>query len=105
VLVFTDLTGSISTDALITQMARLRRQHLLLLVTVADPTVNHLAKQTIGDSTALYERTVAERVLADRRLALDKLRRQGVQTLDTPADELSVAVINRYLAMKERMLI
>ena len=25
--------------------------------------------------------------------------------LDVPADELSVAVINRYLAMKERLLI
>jgi uncharacterized protein (DUF58 family) len=104
-LVFTDLTGSISTDALVAQMTRLRRQHLSLLVTVADPTVNRLATQTIGDSTTLYERTVAERMLAERRLALDRLRRQGVQTLDVPADELSVAVINRYLAMKERMLI
>lgn len=105
VLVFTDLTGTISTDALVVQMARLRRQHLPLLVTVADPTINRLATQTIGDSAALYERTVAERILTDRRLVLDQLRRQGVQTLDAPADELSVAVINRYLAMKERMLI
>jgi uncharacterized protein (DUF58 family) len=104
-LVFTDLTGSVTTGALVAQMTRLRRQHLPLLVTVADPTVNRLAAQPITDSTTLYERTVAERVLADRRLTLDQLRRQGVQTLDVPADELSVAVINRYLAMKERMLI
>ena len=55
----------------------------------------------IRDST----RTVAERGLAERRLTLDQRRRQGVQTLDVPADELSVAVINRYLAMKERLLI
>jgi uncharacterized protein (DUF58 family) len=104
-LIFTDLTGSISTDALVAQIGRLRRQHLPLLVTVADPTVNRLATQPIIDSGTLYERTVAERVLADRRLTLDQLRRQGAQTLDVPADELSVAVINRYLAMKERMLI
>lgn len=105
VLVFTDLTGSISTDALVAQMVRLRRQHLPLLVTVADPAINRLANQPITDSTSLYERTVAERVLAERRATLDRLRRQGVHTLDAPADELSVAVIDRYLAMKERMLI
>jgi len=105
VLVFTDLTGSISTDALVAQMVRLRRQHLPLLVTVADPAINRLANQPIADSTSLYERTVAERVLAERRATLDRLRRQGVHTLDAPADELSVAVIDRYLAMKERMLI
>lgn len=104
-LVFTDLTGSITTDTLVAQMTHLRRQHLPLLVTVADPTVNRLATQPIIDSATLYERTVAERMLADRWLTLDQLRRRGVQTLDVPADELSVAVINRYLAMKERMLI
>lgn len=105
VLVFTDLTGSISTDALVAQMVRLRRQHLPLLVTVADPTVSRLATQAITDSTTLYQRTVAERVLAERRATLDRLRSQGVHVLDAPADELSVAVIDRYLAMKERMLI
>ncbi len=105
VLVFTDLTGSLSTAALVAQLARLRRQHLPLLVTVADPAVNRLATQPITDSAALYQRTVAERVLAERRATLDHLRSQGVHTLDAPADELSVAVIDRYLAMKERMLI
>ncbi len=105
VLVFTDLTGSISTAALVAQMVRLRRQHLPLLVTVADPAINRLATQPIADSAALYQRTVAERVLAERRATLDRLRSQGVHTLDAPADELSVAVIDRYLAMKERMLI
>jgi uncharacterized protein (DUF58 family) len=44
-------------------------------------------------------------MLAERRLTLDQLRRQGVQTLDVPADALSVAVIDRYLAMKQRLLI
>ncbi|MCB0051559.1 MAG: hypothetical protein KDE24_18665, partial [Caldilinea sp.] len=75
VLVFTDLTGSISTNALVAQMVRLRRQHLPLLVTVADPAINRLANQPIADSTSLYERTVAERVLAERRATLDRLRR------------------------------
>jgi len=105
VLVFTDLTGGVTTESLVAQMAQLRRRHLPLLVTVADPTINRLATQPIVDSASLYERTVAEHMLAERRLTLDQLRRQGVQTLDVPADALSVAVIDRYLAMKQRLLI
>jgi uncharacterized protein (DUF58 family) len=103
VLVFTDLTGSITTETLVAQMARLRRRHLPLLVTLSDPTVQRLARQPIADSASLYQRTVAEQLLGERRLTLDRLRRHGVQTLDVPADELSVAVINRYLAIKEQM--
>ena len=95
VVVFTDLTGN-PTEALVTGLIRLRRQHLPLLVTIADPTVTHLARLPVTDSTSLYDRTVAETVLAERRLA-----RFGVLTLDVAADELSVAVINRYLAWRQ----
>ena len=103
VLLFTDLTGSITTEALIAQMTRLRRRHLPLLVTLADPTVQKLARQPITGSASLYQRTVAEQLLDERQLTLDRLRQRGVQTLDVPADELSVAVINRYLAVKQQM--
>jgi uncharacterized protein (DUF58 family) len=48
---------------------------------------------------------MAEQLLAERQLTLDRLRRQGVQTLDVPADELSLAVIQRYLSLKERRMI
>ena len=105
VLVFTDLTGSITTESLIAQMVRLRRRHLPLLVTLADPTVQKLARQPIINSDTLYQRTVAEQLLSERQLTLNRLRVAGVQTLDTPADELSVAVINRYLSRKEQLLL
>jgi len=105
VLVFTDLTGSISTETLVAQMSRLRSRHLPLLVTVRDPTVQRLANQPVIDSTSLYQRTVAEQMLDERRLLLERLQQQGVLTLDVAADELSMAVINRYLALKARLLL
>ena len=101
-LVFTDLTGSLAADALPAQLGLLRRTHLPLLVTIADPTVNRLARQPVTYSATLYERTVAGQLLDERRLILDRLRRQGVLTLDVAADELSVAVINRYVELKGR---
>jgi len=36
---------------------------------------------------------------------LERLQQQGVLTLDVAADELSMAVINRYLALKARLLL
>ena len=105
VLVFTDLTGSLSLEALVAQMSRLRSHHLPLLVTISDPTVERLARAEIRDSQSLHEKTVALQLLDERRLTLDRLRRQGVLTLDVPADELSVAVINKYLELKAKTLL
>ena len=104
-LVFTDLTGSVGTDALVSQMLRLRRQHLPLLVTISDPTVRDLARTPVVDSQSLHERTVASRLLDERQAALTTLRAHGVLTLDVPADELSVSVIDKYLELKARVMI
>jgi len=104
ILVFTDLTGSISTDLLVAQLQRTRRRHLPLLVTVADPTVEQLARQPISGSQSLYERTQAELLLEERRLAIQRLQTTGIPTLDATANALSVAVINRYLAIREQEL-
>jgi uncharacterized protein (DUF58 family) len=105
VLLFSDLTGALYTQTLTAQLAHLQRRHLVLLVTLRDPTVQAMARQGIDDSVALYGRTVAERLLEERRVTLEQLQRQGVLTLDVPADELSIAVINRYLELKAREMI
>lgn len=105
VVLFTELTGAVSVDRLVAHVLRLRRHHLPLVVTVADPSVEALARQAVTSTAALYERTVAERLLADRAAALAALRVRGVATLDVPADRLSVAVVDRYLAIKARQAI
>lgn len=105
VMVFTDLTASVSVESLMAQMRRLRSTHLPLLVTISDPGIHQLARQAIVDSSTLYQRTVAEQLLAERQMVLNQMRRMGVLTLDTPADKLSIAVIDRYLELKARELI
>jgi uncharacterized protein (DUF58 family) len=104
-IIFTDLSGGVGAEVLAAQLGRLRRRHLPLLVTIGDPTVERLARQPITGSASLYQRVVAEQLLDERSLALDELRKRGVLTLDVPADELSIAVIDRYLELKARTLI
>lgn len=105
VLIFSDLTGALHTDQLATELAHLQRRHLVLLVTMRDPTVQALVDTPVRDSAGLYARTVAERLLDERQTLLEALQRRGVLTLDVPADELSIAVINRYLEIKARNML
>lgn len=102
VILFTDLTGSVTNESLMAGMVRLRRTHLPLLVTLRDPTIEALARMPIGDSNTLHRRTVAGTLLDERELMLERLRQQGVLTLDVSADQLSIALVNRYLEIKAR---
>lgn len=102
VVIFTDLSGGLSMEALVTQVSRLARRSLPLVVTISDPDIHAAARQRPDDSLGVYQRAAAAQLLDERQLALDTLQRQGVLTLDVPANQLSIAVINRYLELKAR---
>ena len=105
VVIFTDLSGGMSMRSLVSQAALLAKRSLPLVVTISEPDIHAAAEQTPHDSLSTYQRMVAAQMLADRQLALQDLQRQGVLTLDVPANQLSMAVINRYLELKGKTML
>ena len=101
-LLFTDLSEPEPSRALVAHLARAARQHLVAVVTVADPSVTAPATRDPRDAQALYEKVVAQRLLAERRQVLAMLGSRGIITLDLPADRLSAQVVATYLELKSR---
>ncbi len=100
IVIFTDLSAGYSMQSLVGQVALLARSSLPLVVTISEPDISAAARQVPSDSLEAYRRVTAGQLLEQRQAALDSLRRQGVLTLDVPANQLSTAVINRYLELK-----
>lgn len=105
VVIFTDLSSGASMDSLVAQTSLLARSSLPLVVTMSDPEVHAAAQGTPADSFSVYQRAAASQMLDERRVILDTLQKRGVLTLDVPANQLSMAVINRYLALKARTML
>ncbi|MCB0168409.1 MAG: DUF58 domain-containing protein, partial [Anaerolineae bacterium] len=105
VIIFTDLSGGTSMESLVSHVSVLAQRSLPLVVTISDPDIHAASKQRPHDSLTVYQRAAAEQLLDERQVTLDQLRRQGVLTLDVPANQLSMAVINRYLELKGRTLL
>ena len=105
VVIFTDLSSGASLDSLIAQVSSLARSSLPLVVTISDPDVHAAANQVPHDSLSVYQRASAAQMFDERRMVLDTLRKRGVLTLDVPANQLSLAVINRYLELKGRTML
>jgi uncharacterized protein (DUF58 family) len=104
VVLFTDLSGLRASEALIRHVPRLAPRHLPLVVTIRDPALDEEAERRPASSDAVYRRAVAEQLIDERRILLEKLHRRGVLTLDVDAEHLTMAVVNRYLQLKARRL-
>ena len=102
IVTFTDIAESIEPGALIGALTMLRRRHLPLCVLVANPDTERMAHHTPDSLQATYEKVIATRLLDERRAITDAFERRGTLVLDVPAENLSGALVNRYLEIKAR---
>lgn len=100
VVIFTDALGGYSLNQLATNVNQLAKRSLPLVVTISDPDVVAASQQTPADSQSVFQQSAAANLLAERQLVLDRMAKRGVLTLDVPANELSIAVIQKYLDVK-----
>lgn len=105
VLAFTDLIDPAVSSRLLGHLAVLARKHLVMFVTIADPVTAAMAEAVPASVGAAYEKAAAARALGGRAEALRYLARQGVVVVDRPPQELTLGVINAYLAVKAKGLV
>lgn len=104
-VLFTDIADPDSSAMLLAEIAQLARAHLVICVVVRDPLVSERARQMPETVDHVYEKAVADEVLADRRRALGILGRRGVLVVDAEPQELSAELVARYLSVKSRALL
>ncbi len=100
IILFTDILDSDSATGIASYVLRLSKHHLVVCVTLTDSSIVELTDQKFTDSRSVYQKTIAARLLQEKQATLEILRRQGVITIDVPAHQLTMAVVNKYLELK-----
>ena len=99
-LVFTDLLDTVVSSEYRDAARLLRRFHLPLTLAVADVPLQGLAARTPQGGEELYDVLVARDLLQARAELLGQLEREGVMTIDTVPERLTIDAVNCYLALK-----
>jgi uncharacterized protein (DUF58 family) len=105
IVVLTDVQDPEASKELVAHCLRLSGKHLVLVVAMSDPAVLAARDAPISTSARAYEWAAAEQFVASRRESFELLRRGGVLGLDVVAGQLSPALVERYLELKERALL
>jgi uncharacterized protein (DUF58 family) len=105
VILFTDFVDTITAELLIESMQRLANRHVVVFVTQRGSVLQRAIEAAPREFTDVAQSVIAHDFLRERSIVLERLERLGVHCLDVPARGLSVALINRYLLIKQRGLI
>lgn len=105
VILFTEFIDTVTAELLIESMQRIASRHVVVFVTLRDSLLQRIVHATPAGFDAVAEAVVAHDFLDERKVVFERLARLGVHCLDVPSQGLSVALINRYLHIKERGLL
>ncbi len=105
VVIFTDVVDERASQALLAHTARGAARHLPLVVAMHNDALTAAASPPSGATPdELYSAAAAEELVGAREMALQRMRRSGVNVVDvspTPT-QMAAAVVNRYLELKGR---
>ena len=106
VILFTEFVDTVTAELLIESMQRMASRHVVIFVTLRDS----LLQRAVEAAPERFEhgrrrRSSLRTCCATARIVFERLERLGVHCLDVPSRGLSVALINRYLLIKQRRLI
>lgn len=105
VIVMTDFTDSITAELMVENLQRLANRHLVLFVSLRDPLLDRLVAERPDDLVKLQSAVVADSLIREREVVLQRLRLRGIHCLDASPAEVGMSLINRYLDIKRRELI
>ena len=105
VLWITDLAETAMRPEVIDGAAQLMRRHLLVFVIMRQNELTLLAETASRTPEQMYQRAAAQDLLHRRETLLAQLRERGALTIETTPQQMTAAVLNRYLEVKERAML
>ena len=80
------------------------KRHLLVVIIFINTKLEETSEMECKTKSDIYLKTFAEKVLLEKQLIKEKLIRNGVQTILTKPENLSINVINKYLEIKSKRM-
>ncbi|HET9394033.1 MAG TPA: DUF58 domain-containing protein [Candidatus Rubrimentiphilum sp.] len=105
IVFFTDMVDPVAQSTVLAQIGTLAKRHLVVCVFMNDRAIDRVLESEPHSAKDVYATSVALELRDERRAAAAILERLGVQVIDVPARELTTALIDRYLLVKQRGLL
>ena len=99
-IVYTNFTGIIAMKRQLPNLIRINQRHRLLVVFFEDAEIKDYIATPSANTEDYYRHVIAEKFTYEQHLIVSTLKQNGIYSLLTTPENLSIDVINKYLEMK-----
>jgi len=104
-VLFTNFESLYSLQRQMPYLRMIAHYHLLLVVFFENTEVKTLLHTPASNTEEIYIKTIAEKFSFEKRQMVKELNLQGILTMLTPPQQLTVNAINKYLEIKAKQML
>lgn len=104
-VLFTNFESVESLQRELPALKKIARYHLLLVVFFENTELKSVIEQKAASLEDIYIKTIAEKFAYEKRLMVKELHKNGIPSILTTPENLTVNTVNKYLELKTRMSI
>lgn len=101
-VLFTNFETEFAMRRAIPMLRKLNKKHVLVVVFFQNSELQDLAFRPSKTIQEVYQATIAEKLISTKSKIARELKQNGIQTVLTLPEELSINTINKYLELKAR---
>lgn len=102
-VLFTNFESIESLQREMPSLQRMAKYHLLLVVLFENTELKQLQEGKAATLEAIYIKTIAEKFTFEKKLMVKELQKNGILSILTTPENLTINTINKYLEVKNRM--
>jgi uncharacterized protein (DUF58 family) len=101
-MLFTNFETESSMRRALPLLRKMNKKHVLVIIFFQNNELEEMAFQNLKSTADIYQSTVAERLINIKSKIAQELNKNGIQTILTRPEDLSVKTINKYLELKAK---
>lgn len=105
VVLYSNFETPYSMERQLPYLRAIAKYHLLLVVFFENTEVKKVIQQKPESMEGIYVKTIAEKMMHEKRVIEKQLQQNGILTLLTAPHSLTINVINKYLEIKARNIL
>lgn len=102
---FTNFESMSALNRQLPYLKRIAKYHLLLIVFFENTELKTITEVPAKDVEGIYIKTIAEKFAYEKKLMVRELSKNGILSILTKPENLTINVVNRYLAIKAQQKI
>jgi len=101
-ILFTNFESEHSFERQLSYFRLLAKRHVLILVFFKNTGLDSLRKEDVKSVQGIFKQTVAEKYVNEKYLIIKRLKQNGIYSILTRPEDLTINTINKYLELKAR---